>query len=156
MYSALSLRLVAHRGIQRSRNVLLIITVLRQVPNERLCDELWAPSFWILTTFWSDHQVALCWPVECTMMWVGVRHPNECHLHHFIAADIPSHQWTCAIEDFARNQYSAPWPCLWGKHGVHSSGFFHGIIIMILNTFLERWIPLWATNLRLKALYMFN
>ena len=30
------------------------------------------------------------------------------------------------------------------------------IVLIIINTFLDRWIPLWATYTRLKALYMFN
>ena len=36
------------------------------------------------------------------------------------------------------------------------SSLLRSLVIITINTFLERWIPLWATNLRLVALYMFN
>ena len=44
--------------------------------------------------------MALCWQMECTMIWVWIRRSKECNLPHWIAADISRHQWTCNITYF--------------------------------------------------------
>ena len=53
MYSAFSLRLVAHRGIQRSRNVFIIIVInMYRLQNARFCSS---------SADWSGQGVGLCY-----------------------------------------------------------------------------------------------
>lgn len=46
----------------------------------------------------SDHQVVLCWLVECTTMSsVRFQNSNDCDVPHLIAEDVCCHQQTCYI-----------------------------------------------------------
>ena len=66
--------------------------------NRGFCAECWATPL-ILMIPWvsSDHHAVLSWLVEWMMIWGWFQHSNDRNLTHLIAADIPDHQWTCAI-----------------------------------------------------------
>ena len=67
----------------------------------------------VLTTMWhcvvwwnarqSDHHVALCWLIECTIVGsLMTQHSNDCicSLPDWIASYISHHQWMCTIMSF--------------------------------------------------------
>ena len=60
-----------------------------------------------LSSFWSDHNVVVCGPVEWMMIWGWIQHSKENHLLHLIAADISDHRhWQCTFtwKGFIQNQ----------------------------------------------------